>query len=234
VSALALEALADAQAAAAAAASFIAAAARGAVAARGAFTLALSGGRTPARMLAALAGERGVPWQRVQVFQVDERVAPAGDAARNLNLLEEALLAGSLLARDQLRPMPVEDDDLDAAARRYAQALRDAAGDPPCLDLVHLGLGDDGHTASLVPSDPALGHDGEVCVTQPYRGHRRMTLAFPAIDRARCRLWLITGDDKGPMLARLVAGDGSIPAGRVARERSRVLCDRAAARAAGL
>jgi 6-phosphogluconolactonase len=234
VSGLAVEVLADAPAAARGAAAFIASAAREAVGARGRFTLALSGGRTPAAMLEALAGEE-MPWGEVHAFQVDERVAPPGDPARNLNMLESALLAPGRLAPSRLHPMPVEDADPAQGAARYAAVLGTTAGEPPVLDLVHLGLGDDGHTASLVPGDAALTITGaEVWTTAPYRGHRRMTLTFPALDRARWRLWLLTGADKGAMLARLHAGDAGIPAGRVSRERALVFCDRDAAAAAGI
>ena len=169
------------------------------------------------------------------MFQVDERVAPDGDPARNLNMLHEALLGSGLLEPDRLHPMPVAHGDPHGAAARYASLLGEHAGDPPVLDLVHLGLGDDGHTASLVPGDVALeAQDSEVCVTGEYRGHRRMTLSFSALDRARARLWLLTGADKGPMLARLDAGDAEIPAGRVSRAGAVVICDADAAAAAGL
>jgi len=224
--------LADAEAAAAEAASRVAAAAREAVAARGTFTVALSGGRTPARMLAALA-QADMPWERTHVFQVDERVAPDGDPARNLNMLREALLGSGLLDPARLHAMPVAEGSTGAA--RYMALLCLRVGAPPVLDLVHLGLGDDGHTASLVPDDVALGEEtADVCLTGEYRGHRRMTLTFPAINRARARLWLLTGADKGPMLARLAARDRGIPAGRVARAGAVVVCDADAAGAAGL
>lgn len=229
-----LRSFAGSDAATAAAAAFIADAARDAAAARGVFTLALSGGRTPARMLEALAAE-SVPWEQVHVFQVDERVAPSGDPARNLNMVETALLAPRLLPQSHLHAMPVEDADLDSAAARYGEALSDLAGGDAVLDLVHLGLGDDGHTASLVPGDPALDvTDRPVCITGDYRGHRRMTLTFPVLDRARSRLWLCTGGDKGPMLARLMAGDSGIPAGRVRGDDSAVFCDHAARDAASI
>jgi 6-phosphogluconolactonase len=234
VSGLVVEVRVDAAAAARGAADFIAAQAREAVGARGCFTLALSGGRTPAAMLEALADEE-MPWGDVHAFQVDERVAPRGDPARNLNMLEAALLAPGRLAPARLHAMPVEGADPEAGAARYATVLGAAAGEPPVLDLVHLGLGDDGHTASLVPGDAALEITGaEVWTTAEYRGHRRMTLTFPALDRARRRLWLLTGADKGAMLARLHAGDPGIPAGRVSRRGAVVFCDRDAATAAGI
>ena len=222
------EVLADSGAVAQAAAELIAADARHCVAERGRFVLAVSGGHTPAMMLRALAG-LPVPWDRVHVFQVDERVAPLGDPARNLTQLHECLLAHVPLRPDQVHAMPVDEADLDAAARRYAAALCAIAGKPPVLDLVHLGLGVDGHTASLVPGDPSLDvMDAEVALAGPYQGRRRMTLAFPAIDRARRVLWVVTGGEKSEVLQRLQAGDRAIPAGRVRQDRATLIMDLAA------
>jgi 6-phosphogluconolactonase len=221
--------LADAAAVAEQAAAFIAGEARKAVAARGRFLLALSGGRTPWEMLRVLARQE-IPWGGVQVVQVDERVAPWGDPDRNLTHLRESLLARAPLQPGQIHAMPVEDEDLAAAADRYARILREIAGSPTVLDLVHLGLGPDGHTASLVPQDPVLEViDADVGVTGVYQGRRRLTLTSPIINRARRILWLVTGRDKADMLARLRDGDPSIPAGRVRRDRALVLADRAAA-----
>jgi 6-phosphogluconolactonase len=219
-----VEVLADPGAVARRAAERIAAASRVAVAARGRFTAALSGGRTPWDMLRALAA-LDLPWDAVELFQVDERVAPAGDPDRNLTHMRECLPA-----RARLSAMPVESAELDLAAAEYAQILGNHAGKPPVLDLVHLGLGPDGHTASLVPGDPALGvTDLDVTVTGPYQGRRRMTLTFPVLNRAREVLWVVTGADKAAMFARLRDGDTAIPAGRVRHERAVALVDRAAA-----
>jgi len=146
-----LKVLADADAAAREAAAIVAAAARAAVAARGRFLVAVSGGRTPWLMLRALAGEN-VPWAAVHVVQVDERVAPAGHPDRNLTHLRESLLPRAALPPEQIHAMPVEAADLQAAAVRYAQLLQELAGEPPVLDLVHLGLGPDGHTARCCPA----------------------------------------------------------------------------------
>ena len=224
-----VEVLDDADQVARKGAAVIAAEARASVAARGRFVLAVSGGRTPWRMLGALAGEE-VPWGGVHVVQADERVAPAGHPDRNLTRLREILLARAPLGPERIHAMPVEASDLAAAAGEYALLLREIAGDPPVLDLVHLGLGDDGHAASLVPGDPALDVDGaDVAPTGIYRGRRRMTLTYPVINRARRVLWLVTGGEKAGMLARLRDGDGSIPAGRVRRDRALVIADRAAA-----
>jgi 6-phosphogluconolactonase len=224
-----IDVLADAAALAAAAAAFIAARARAAVAARGRFVLAVSGGSTPWAMLRALAAE-DVPWTGVHVVQVDERVAPPGDAGRNLTHLRESLLDRVPLSPGQVHPMPVENADLAAGARNYARELRELAGTPPVLDLVHLGLGPDGHTASLVPGDPVLDvDDADVAIAGPYQGRMRMTLTYPTLGRARQCLWVVAGADKAAMLRRLVAGDRSIPAGRVPTQAARILADRAAA-----
>lgn len=221
--------LADAGAVAREAAAIIAAAARTAVAARGRFIVAVSGGHTPWQMLRALAGE-DVPWTGVHVAQVDERVAPAGDPDRNLTYLRESLLEHAPLPPARIHAMPVESSDLEAAAAQYARTLQDIAGSPPVLDLAHLGLGPDGHTASLVPGDPVLTVAGEdVALTEVYQGRRRMTLTYPMLNRSRRILWVVAGSEKSGMLARLRAGDQSIPAGRVRRDRALVLADRAAA-----
>jgi len=214
-----LEVSPDPNAVAARAASYVAARARAAVSERGGFTFAVSGGHTPWAMFAELANE-DVPWASVELFQVDERVAPDGDPDRNLTHLRESVGG----APAHVHAMPVSDADLDKAAAQYATGL------PERFDLVHLGLGPDGHTASLVPGDPVLGvTDRLVAVTQPYQGHRRMTLTYPALSRAGQLLWLVTGSDKQDALARLLSGDESIPAGRVVARRSLVLADEAAA-----
>jgi len=220
--------LADANAVAAEAARWIAAEARTAVALRGRFVMALSGGRTPWQMLRALADE-DVPWPRLHVVQVDERIAPAGDPDRNLTHLRASLLDHAPLPPEQLYAMPVEEGDVNAAALGYARTLERIAGTPPVLDLAHLGLGPDGHTASLVPGDPALDvADRDVALTGFYMKRRRMTLTFPVLDRSRRILWLVTGADKHAMLARLRAADASIPAGRVRQEQALLLADRSA------
>jgi len=220
--------LADAEAVAAEAARLIAAEARAAVASRGRFVMAVSGGRTPWQMLRALAGE-DVPWASVDVVQVDERIAPAGDPNRNLTHLRESLLEHAPLPADHIYAMPVEAADLDEAARSYARLLERLAGTPPVLDLAHLGLGSDGHTASLVPGDPVLDVAGrDVALTGIYMKRRRMTLTYPMLNRSRRILWLVTGAEKVAMLPRLRAADSSIPAGRVRQDRALILADRAA------
>jgi 6-phosphogluconolactonase len=214
-----LEVSPDAAAVAARAAQYVAGLARAAVSQRGRFTFAVSGGRTPWAMFGELASQ-DMPWADTELFQVDERVAPDGDPDRNLTNLRASI--GGAPAR--VHPMPVNDPDLSEAAAAYATVL------PQRFDLMHLGLGPDGHTASLVPGDPVLEvTDVLVAVTQPYQGHPRMTLTYPALTRADQILWLITGADKRDPLARLLAGDRSIPAGRVLATRSLVLADAAAA-----
>ena len=224
-----MEVLADDDSAARAAAGMIAAEARAAVAERGRFVMAVSGGRTPWIMLRALSDEE-VPWESVHVVQVDERVAPAGEADRNLTHLRESLLDHSPIRSEQVYAMPVESADMEAAVKQYGSTLAEIAGPQPTLDLVHLGLGPDGHTASLVPGDPVLNVTAaEVALTGVYQGRRRMTLTYPIINRARRILWLATGREKHEMLARLLDGDLSIPAGRISREQASVIADQAAA-----
>ena len=224
-----LETHADAATAARAAAGFIAECARRAVADRGKFLVAFSGGSTPMEMLGALVAE-DISWRKLHIFQVDERAAPHGHRERNLTQLEESLIGTTPLTLDALHAMPVEQADLDAAARHYADTIAAAAGSSAVLDLVHLGLGEDGHTASLIPGYAVVEiSDRDVAVTEAYHGHRRMTLTLPMLDRARQRLWLVTGSSKAAMLARLIAGDKRIPAGRVAAKDSVIFADRTAA-----
>jgi len=180
-------------------------------------------------MLRALGGQ-DMPWNAVQIVQVDERIAPADHPDRNLTHLRESLLTHAPLRPEQIHAMPVESSDLESAAKSYVRTLEVLAGSPPMLDLAHLGLGPDGHTASLVPGDAVLDViDEDVAVTGVYQERRRMTLTFPILNRARQILWLVTGQDKIGALARLSAGDLSIPAGRVCRDNALVLADRAAA-----
>jgi 6-phosphogluconolactonase len=225
-----VEVFADADTVAREAAKFIAAEARAAVAARGRFIMAVSGGKTPWQMLRDLADEE-VPWKNVHVVQVDERIAPAGDPDRNLTHLRESLLSHAPLPPEQIYAMPVEATNLETAAASYATTLQHIAGLPPVLDLAHLGLGPDGHTASLLPNDPVLDViDADVALTGMYQNRRRMTLTYPLLNRSRCVLWVVTGSEKAGMLARLHEGDVSIPAGRIRRDRAVVLADRSAAR----
>jgi 6-phosphogluconolactonase len=219
----------DADSVAQAAAEFIAAEARTAVRTRGRFIVAFSGGRTPWQMLRALARE-DVPWDDLHVVQVDERIVPWGHPDRNLTNLRESLLEHAPLRDEQIHAMPADSPDLDAATASFGQELSEIAGSPPILDLAHLGLGPDGHTASLVPGGPVLDiTDSDVALTGIYQGRRRMTLTFPILNRSRRILWIVAGREKATMLARLRAGDLSIPAGRVNRTQALILADCAAA-----
>jgi 6-phosphogluconolactonase len=217
-----LEVLPDADAVAARGAELIAERARFAYNERGRVAIAVSGGRTPWAMFGQLE-DGDLPWKATEIFQTDERIAPAGSPDRNLTHLIAALSIG---AQGSLRPMPVDDEDPELSAADYAAAL------PEPLDLVHLGLGPDGHTASLVPGDPVLEvADRRVAVTGgEYQGTHRMTLTYPAIDAARELLWIVTGSEKRDPLAKLLAQDPSIPAGRVnPAGPSLILADEAAA-----
>jgi 6-phosphogluconolactonase len=228
-----LDTLADAEAVARAGAAFTAEEARAAVAARGRFIMAVSGGHTPWQMLRALA-DQDIPWADVHVVQVDERVAPEGHSDRNLTHLRESLLAHCPLRPDQVHAMPVESADLESARGEYAATLQQIAGAPALLDLAHLGLGPDGHTASLVPGDPVLDvTDADVALTGPYQGRRRMTLTYPMLNRSRRIVWLVTGGEKAEMLQRLYRADPSIPAGRVNQHHALVLADHEAAASLG-
>ena len=215
-----------------AAARMIAAEARRAVAERGIFTFAVSGGKTPWTMLKDLASE-DLPWLKVHLFQIDERIAPIGDSDRNLTHLYEIFRTVEVetpLPLENIHPMPVNLNDPMEGAKEYEQTIRKLCGTPPVLDLAHLGLGPDGHTASLVPGDAVLDVVGrDVALTGVYQGRRRMTLTFEMINRSRMILWLATGEAKVPMIARLQRADQSIPAGKIIQENAFLLTDTAAA-----
>jgi 6-phosphogluconolactonase len=224
-----VEILPDGDSLARRAAAVIAANAREAVTARGKFVMAVSGGKSPWLMLANLANE-DVPWPNVHVFQIDERIAPAGDPDRNYMHLRASLLEHAPIPPGQIYPMPVESPDIEAAAKDYAHTLEGIAGKPPVLDLAHLGLGPDGHTASLIPGDPVCEvTDRDVALTGVYQGRRRMTLTYPVINRARHILWLVSGKDKVSAFPKLRAADPSIPAGRVSQTQALLLADKEAA-----
>jgi polyphosphate glucokinase len=217
------------EAAALSAACYLADSIRAAVDARGLCTLAFSGGRSPEKMLAELSRQH-VPWESVHVFQVDERAAPVGSPERNWTGLEKNFLTHIDIPAGNIHPMPVDGADLDAAAESYAAELGRIAGREPVFDIVHLGLGSDGHTASLIPNDPVLDETAkDVAVTGKYQGYRRLTLTYPCLRRARQLLWFITGEDKAAMLAKLQQHDRSIPAGRLCHDRNIVYADASAA-----
>ena len=216
---------ASADEAAQAGAKFIATKVREAITARGRFVMAVSGGHDPWKMFRTL-GNEDLPWKAIHVFQVDERVAPAGDPDRNWTHLRESFLSHVPLRPEQVHAMPVEENDLQAAAARYADRLQQIAGLLPVLDFVHLGLGPDGHTASLVPGDPVLQiADRDVAITGIYQGRHRMTLTFPILNRARCILWLVTGPRKAEIFKQLRGGDPAIPAGRIRQDAAVAITD---------
>ena len=216
----------DAVAAAHAAAQHIEAALRRAIDARGRASLAVSGGTSPWIMLAEL-GMADLNWSSVDILQVDERMAPDGDERRNLTHLQRAL-AGTGARRARLHPMQCGGDDADAAAAAYVPIVNALAGP---IDVVHLGLGEDGHTASLAPGDPVLDVTNRpvAATAHAFNGTRRVTLTYPTLNTAREVLWLLTGAGKVPMVPRLEAGDPTIPAGRVEQARAVLVMDRAAA-----
>lgn len=210
----------DAASVARGAAAFVAECARTCVEETGHFSFAASGGRTPWAMFDWLA-TMDVSWEQVTLYQVDERIAPVGDSTRNLTSLVSSLNGRPAV----IEAMPVNDDDLEGGATTYGNLL------PERIDLVHLGLGPDGHTASLIPGDPVLDiTDRLVALTGVYHDERRMTMTYPALARANQLLWLVTGDDKQTALARLLGGDTSIPAGRVVATSSTVMADASALR----
>ena len=224
-----IETLATADAVAARAAQLIASEARTAVTARGRFVMAVSGGRTPWQMLRALANE-DVPWAYVHVVQVDERIAPEGDKDRNLTHLRESLLSHAPLPESHIHAMPVNAADLAQACRDYTTTLESLCGTPAVLDLAHLGLGSDGHTASLIPGDPVCHvQDAEVALTGLYQNRHRMTLTYPILNRSRRILWVVTGAEKKEMVPRVISADPTIPAGPISQENAILLLDAEAA-----
>jgi 6-phosphogluconolactonase len=192
--------------------------------------VALSGGSSPIPLFRELVRQE-LDWSAVHVFQVDERVVRRGDAARNLTALEQVFVHEGPLSMERLHPIWVDRSDLAAAAAAYAEGLVTLAGEPVTLDAVHLGLGNDGHTASLFPGDAALDVvDRAVAVTGEHAGFRRVTLTYPVLNAARRVVWFALGEAKQAMVGRLAAGDASIPAGRVSPDRAVLVADYAAGR----
>lgn len=210
------------------AAAWIGEQARRALDERGQFSLALSGGRGPHGLFEALAREK-LDWARVQLFQVDERAAPADSPERNFRAIRALLVERISIPAEHVHPMPVERDDLEAAAADYAATLERVLGSDRLLDLVHLGIGEDGHTASLLPGDPASDSGAPVIVSMPYQGFRRLSLDYALLSGARQRCWFVTGAAKSEVLPRAVDGDTSIPAGRIRRDDTLFFVDQAAA-----
>jgi len=226
VSDVAVELLMDPPALASRAADLVSARLAEAAEARGRATLAVSGGSTPAAFLAELA-QRSLPWEHVHIFQVDERVAPPGPE-RNLTGLRAALLDRVAIPAGNVHPMPVDEPDLTEAAAAYGEVIRAVTGPGGRLDVVHLGVGDDGHTASWPPGDPVVDAPDDVAVVGPFNGRLRMTLTPPAVNRAGWIMWLISGATKAAVLRRLLAGDPALPASRVRRHDVTLLADGAA------
>ncbi len=209
-------------------AAVIADAARAGIRRHGRAVLALSGGSTPAPMLRAL-GRMQVRWNATHIVQVDERVAPDGHSDRNWTMISDNLLAEADIPDALLHPMPVTTDDLEAAAGTYAALLQTVCGVPPIADVVHLGIGADGHTASLVPGDPVLRvRNRWVATAGPYQGRPRMTLTYPTINAARLLVWQVTGAEKAAALRQGLQGSG-VPASRIRRRDVVVVATREAA-----
>lgn len=191
----------------------------------GSFKFALSGGGTPILMLQCLS-KLEIQWNACELFQVDERISPLGDDSRNLTHIRENLIDVISIPEASIHPMPVEQDDLGAAAESHSDELVAVCGKPPVLDLAVLGLGMDGHTASLIPDDPILFDEQTYThVTRKYNGFQRMTLTYPILNRARRVLWLVKGDKKAEVLNQFLSCDSSLPATKVNRENAILFAD---------
>jgi 6-phosphogluconolactonase len=232
---------ADPEALAAAAAQRIRAAASAAAGARGRFALALTGGRTP-RLLYARLGEsprrEALPWDRTELFWTDERAVPPDHPDSNYGMARETLLERIAIPRGRIHRMPAEREDLEGAARDYEDEIarvlgRPAGGPPPAFDLILLGLGADGHVASLFPGSPALDESRRwvVPASAPAHPHPRLTLTLPVLNAARAALFLVSGADKAEAVAAVLTLSLDLPAGRVRPPEGEVvwLVDRAAA-----
>lgn len=197
----------------------------GSIKEKGSFSMAISGGKTPWQMLKILT-KAPLPWNRVNIFQVDEREAPDGHPDRNLTQLFKTLEDTGIITKVNIFPMPVVAENLEAACKEYADTIQEITGDG-VLDLVHLGMGADGHTASLIPGDQVCEvYDKDVAMTfGPYQGRMRMTLTYSSINRAKEIFWVITGDEKKEMVQRLIQKDQNIPAGKVSQENAFLITD---------
>ncbi len=183
-------------------------------------------------MLELLSERDDLDWSRTHLFQVDERVAPDGDSDRNATMLDTALLTDSFLSRHTpagIHLMPVNADDLDAATVEYGSLIDATTGSPAVFDVIQLGMGADGHTASLIPGDPILGvDDRDVAMSELYQGRIRMSLTWPVLDRAKQLLWVIGGESKVDAMRQFLDNDPAIPATLPTQARATVLIDEAA------
>lgn len=229
----------DPGAVAVAAADRVVAAAAAAIEERGAFRVALSGGRTPREVYPLLLepGRRdAVDWSRVEFFWGDERSVPPDHPESNFGVAYGMLISQLPGVRaDQVHRMPAEAEDIDAAAMGYEGELRLSFGargsEPPSFDLIWLGMGPDGHCASLFPGTAALEEEARWAVGNwvPQQDTWRMTLTFPVLVAGRDVIFVVTGADKADPIRRIRAGDSGLPAERVSGENVEWIVDRAAA-----
>lgn len=193
-----------------------------AVAERGFFSVAVSGGRTPLGFYCYLGREQDIPWDRTELFQVDERFVSADDDDSNFRLIELALLLKAEIPAAQVHAVPVGERSAAAAAVRYQEEMKEvfrpAPGRWPLFDLLLLGVGADGHTASLFPGATVLEEreDWVAAVRPSTAEHERITLTLPVINRARHIFFLVTGSGKEDALKRIRHGaDPAVPASLV-------------------
>jgi 6-phosphogluconolactonase len=194
-----------------------------AVAERGSFTVAISGGRTPLGFYCFLGRTAGIPWEKTDLFQVDERFVPRDDDESNFRLIELSLLLKAPIPSERIHPMPVDGNSAAAAAARYEREMKDyfrlPAGAWPSLDLVLLGIGEDGHTASLFPGEAVLDEQERwtAAVSPASVSQDRITLTLPLINRARHVFIMATGRGKAEVIGKVCAGaDRQCPASLVA------------------
>jgi 6-phosphogluconolactonase len=191
-----------------------------ALAAKGTFRVSLSGGSTPKTLYGLLASDEfrsRFPWQLVSWYWGDERFVPYDDPASNYRMTREAMLAKAPVPAENIHPIPTDGTPQDAA-RRYERTLRQASGATarPLFDVTLLGLGIDGHTASLLPGDPVLEErERWVAVVSHGRPEIRITMTYPALDSSRRVAFLVTGREKAAILQTIRAGGSQVPAARV-------------------
>lgn len=198
------------------AARLFAAAASEAIADHYRFSVALSGGPTPRRLYQLLAAEpyrSQLPWGQIHFFWGDERYVPANHAESNYRMAKEALLDHISIPVDNIHPMPTDAPETEQAARVHSAELQIFFDGDICFDLALMGIGDDGHTASLFADDPALTvRDKPVAVARPTsQPTDRLTLTYPIFNRTRRVLFLVSGQEKALVVARVLAGDAAYP-----------------------